>query len=50
VTGSFAGTDHGARSSATVYTNMTALQFHAACMSPAGVSRQTILSGTATFS
>ena len=50
VTGSFAGTDHGARSTATVYMNMTALQFRAACMAPAGVSRETIISGTAKFS
>jgi len=50
VTGSFAGTDHGARSTATVYTNLSALQFHAACMKPAGLAREPIVSGTAKFS
>jgi hypothetical protein len=50
VTGSFAGTDHGARSTATFYTNMSALQFHAACLKPGGLARQPIVSGTANFS
>ncbi len=50
VSGSFAGRDHGARSSATLYTNTTARQFQAACEAPTGVSRQSIVSGTATLS
>jgi hypothetical protein len=50
VTGSFAGTDHGRRSTATVYTNMTPLQFRDACLSAAGLSKQFIVSGVATFS
>lgn len=50
VTGSFPGKDHGKRSSATVYTNMTPTQFRDACLSSAGLSRQSITSGTATFS
>lgn len=50
VSGSFAGKDHGARSTATVYTNMTTAQVETACISLQGLSRQTIISGTATFS
>jgi hypothetical protein len=48
--GLFAGKDHGAPSSATAYTNMTASQFHATCPSSADLSRQTIVSGTTRFS
>ncbi len=50
VTGSFAGRDRGRRSTATIYTNMTPDQFRNACLSPAGLSRQLIVSGVATFS
>ena len=50
VTGSFAGTDHGKRSTATLYTNMTPAQFRSACLSSTGLSRQAIVSGVATFS
>lgn len=50
VTGSFAGKDHGARSSVTAYTNMTPSHFEAGCLSPSGISRQTIVSGSARFS
>jgi hypothetical protein len=50
VAGSFSGHDHGARSTATLYTNTTAQQFEAACVAPAGVARQAIVSGTATLS
>jgi len=49
VTGSFAGKDHGARSHATVYLNMTAHQFVAGCLSAAGVAREVIIGGSATF-
>jgi len=48
-TGSFTGGDHGARSTATIYINMTALQFRDACLSPAGVARQIVTGGTAHF-
>jgi hypothetical protein len=50
VTGSFAGTDHGKHSTATVFTNMTPIQFRDDCLSPTGLSRQAIVSGVATFS
>ncbi len=50
VAGSFAGKDHGARSSATVYINTTALQFRDACMAPAGVAREAIIGGRVSFS
>ncbi len=50
VTGSFAGKDHGHRSTATMYTSMSPSQFRDACLSPAGLSRQAIVSGVATFS
>lgn len=50
LSGSFAGKNHGATSRATVYTNMTAVQFIKACKSSAGLSTQKILGGTATFS
>lgn len=50
VSGSFAGHDRGARSTATLYTNTTPLQFQAACVAPAGVARESIVSGTATLS
>lgn len=50
VSGSFAGRDHGKRSTATVYTNMTPTQFRDACISSAGLARQSIVSGIAKFS
>jgi hypothetical protein len=50
VTGSFAGQDHGATSTATAYTNMTLTQFRAACLSASGLTRQTIVGGSARFS
>jgi hypothetical protein len=48
--GSFAGKDHGAQSTITAFTNMTLGQFKAACDSTAGLSRYSIVSGTAKFS
>ena len=48
--GSFAGKDHAAQSTITAFTNMTLGQFIAACDSTAGLSRYSIVSGTAKFS
>jgi hypothetical protein len=48
--GSFAGKNHGAQSTITAFTNMTLGRFIAACDSTAGLSRYSIVSGTATFS
>jgi len=50
IKGSFAGKDRGARSVVTLYTNLTARQFLAACDSKAGLAGYRIVSGTATFS
>jgi len=50
VTGSFAGTDGGAHSSGTAVSTMTGAQIIAACTSPAGMSGDTIVDGTATLS
>ena len=50
VTGSFMGKDRGKRSTASVYTNQTPGQFRSACLSPHGLSKQAIVSGSVTFS
>lgn len=50
VTGSFAGTDHGEHATATLYTNITALQFRDACLTAKGVAHQSIVSGSASVS
>ncbi|MFI5034990.1 MAG: hypothetical protein ACHQFZ_02155 [Acidimicrobiales bacterium] len=50
VRGSFAGRDHGARSTVTVYTNFTPAQFRDQCLAPAGVARESLVSGRAFFS
>ena len=49
VSGSFAGKDHGRSSTATTFVSMTAAQLASACLSPAGLSKQSIVSGYATF-
>ena len=50
VAGSFAGTDHGAKSTAATYSNLTSTELLTACGTPAGVSSLTIASGTVAFS
>jgi hypothetical protein len=50
VKGSFAGKNHGARSTITAYTNLTVAKFAAACESKAGLSKYSITSGTVKFS
>ena len=49
VTGSYPGTDHGATSTAAVFTNMTATQIATLCSSATGVASLTISSGSATL-
>jgi hypothetical protein len=50
VKGSFAGKNHGARSTITAYTNMTVAKFATACKSKAGLSKYAITSGIVKFS
>lgn len=50
VTGSFAGSDNGAKSSATTYSTLTAAELQSACASPAGVASLTVASGSVTLS
>lgn len=50
ITGSFAGTNHGATSTAVGYINRTAKEVRAACLSPQGLSSLKITNGRATFS
>jgi hypothetical protein len=49
VTGSYPGTDKGKTSTATVYTNMTALQIGTLCSNATGVASLTLDAGTATL-
>jgi hypothetical protein len=49
VTGSYPGTDHGATSSSTVYTNMTGTAIGAACASATGLASLTLDAGTITL-
>jgi hypothetical protein len=50
ITGSFAGHNHGATSSAVAYINLTAQQVRAACLSSRGLTSLKITGGRATFS
>jgi hypothetical protein len=49
ITGSFAGTNHGASSTAAGFINLTALEVRAACKSPQGLPLLRITSGRVTF-
>ena len=48
ITGSFAGTNHGATSTVVGYINLTATQVRAQCLSPQGLSSVKITSGRVT--
>ena len=48
ITGSFAGTNHGATSKVVSYINLTATEIRAACLSPRGLSSVRITSGRVT--
>lgn len=50
VAGSFAGTDNGAKSTASTYSNITTVQLLTACGTTAGVPTLAIARGTVTFS
>jgi hypothetical protein len=50
VAGSFAGTDNGAKSTASTYSNLTSVQLLTACGTAAGLPALAISSGTVTFS
>lgn len=50
VAGSFAGTDNGAKSTASTYSNLTSSQLLTACGTAAGLPALAISSGTVTFS
>ncbi|HUY22248.1 MAG TPA: hypothetical protein VMV22_07890 [Acidimicrobiales bacterium] len=50
VDGSFAGTDHGATSTAATYSSLTTTQLLTACGTTAGLAALTIASGTVTLS
>jgi hypothetical protein len=50
VAGSFAGTDNGAKSTASTYSNLTSVQLLTACGTAAGLPALAIATGTVTFS
>jgi hypothetical protein len=49
ITGSFAGTNHGATSTVVSYINLTATEVRAECLSPKGLSSVTITSGRVSY-
>jgi len=49
ITGSFAGTNHGATSTVVSYINLTATQIRAECLSPKGLTSVRITSGRVTY-
>ena len=50
VVGSFAGTDHGAKSTATIYSTMTSTQALAACATGSGLASLSLAAGVVTLS
>jgi len=50
VPGSFAGSDNGAPSTASTYSDLTSIQLLSTCGTPAGLGALTIATGSVTFS